>query len=87
MLGPPNRHSRHRPLCRVHAGETQSAASHPTLCPPPPPPLPPRPGTQEYLMNLPGRFRKLSERAAARKAKAKPVRVQFSWIFNREVSV
>ncbi len=38
-------------------------------------------------MKLPARFRKLSERAAARKAKANPVRVQFSWIFNREVAV
>ena len=38
-------------------------------------------------MKLPNRFRKLSERAAARKAKAPPVRTQFSWIFNREVKV
>lgn len=42
---------------------------------------------QEYLMKLPSRFRKLSERAAARKAKARPANVQFSWIFNREVAV
>ncbi|EFN56251.1 hypothetical protein CHLNCDRAFT_35190 [Chlorella variabilis] len=42
---------------------------------------------QEYLMKLPTRFRKLSERAAARKSKAQPARVQFSWIFNREVKV
>ncbi|KAL4448205.1 hypothetical protein ABPG75_005424 [Micractinium tetrahymenae] len=42
---------------------------------------------QEYLMALPSRFRKLSERASARKAKVKPVRVQFSWIFNREVTI
>lgn len=38
-------------------------------------------------MKLPSRFRKLSERAAARKAKARPANVQFSWIFNREVAV
>lgn len=40
---------------------------------------------QEYLMKLPARFRKLSERAAARKAKTVPARVKFSWIFEREV--
>jgi acyl-[acyl-carrier-protein] desaturase len=42
---------------------------------------------QEYLMKLPARFRKLSERAAARKAKAKPARVQFSWIFDKPLEV
>ena len=36
-------------------------------------------------MNLPARFRKLSERRAVRKAKGAPARVKFSWIFEREV--
>lgn len=36
-------------------------------------------------MKLPARFRKLSERAAARKSKVAPVRVKFSWLFDREV--
>lgn len=38
-------------------------------------------------MKLPARFRKLSERAAARKAKAKPAQVQFSWIFDKPLQV
>jgi acyl-[acyl-carrier-protein] desaturase len=44
---------------------------------------------QEYLAKLPDRIRKLAERSAARKgkAKAKPVRVQFSWVFNRELEI
>lgn len=49
------------------------------------PPTHPRTPKQEYLMALPARFRKLAERAAARKAKAVPARVKFSWIFNRDV--
>lgn len=36
-------------------------------------------------MKLPTRFRKLAERASARKAKTPPTRVKFSWLFNREV--
>lgn len=40
---------------------------------------------QEYLMKLPGRIRKLTERANARKAKAKKREQEFSWIFNRAV--
>ena len=36
-------------------------------------------------MKMPGRVRKLSERAAARKAKAKKGPVEFSWIFNHQV--
>ena len=36
-------------------------------------------------MKMPGRVRKLSERAAARKAKAKKSPVEFSWIFNHQV--
>lgn len=39
---------------------------------------------QEYLIKLPDRIRKLSERAAARKAKAQKHTESFSWIFNRE---
>jgi acyl-[acyl-carrier-protein] desaturase len=42
---------------------------------------------QEYLARLPDRIRKLAERSAARKGKAKPVRVQFSWVFNRQLDV
>lgn len=42
---------------------------------------------QDYLIKMPDRIRKLSERAAARKSKAKRVDVQFSWIFNRKLSV
>ena len=75
-----------------HARRARRARS-PPASPPPSPALPARPSTprpslpQEYLMKLPTRFRKLSERAAARKSKAQPARVQFSWIFNREVKV
>ncbi|KIZ00474.1 acyl-carrier-protein desaturase [Monoraphidium neglectum] len=42
---------------------------------------------QEYLVKLPDRIRKLSERAAARKSKAKTAKTQFSWIFNRTLDV
>lgn len=42
---------------------------------------------QEYLVKLPNRIRKLSERAAARKAKNKGATAQFSWIFNRQVEL
>lgn len=42
---------------------------------------------QEYLCKLPERIRKLSERAAARKAKAKKNPVSFSWIFDRQLEV
>lgn len=41
--------------------------------------------SQEYVMKLPERIRKLAERASARKAKAKKVDVQFSWIFDRNL--
>ncbi|GLI64991.1 hypothetical protein VaNZ11_008416 [Volvox africanus] len=40
---------------------------------------------QEYLVKLPDRIRKLAEKAAARKAKAKVVHSPFSWVFDREV--
>lgn len=40
---------------------------------------------QEYLIKLPNRIRSLSERAAARKAKAKQQKANFSWVFGREV--
>jgi acyl-[acyl-carrier-protein] desaturase len=42
---------------------------------------------QEYLVALPTRIRKLAERAATRKAKAKRTQVAFSWLFNRELEV
>jgi acyl-[acyl-carrier-protein] desaturase len=44
---------------------------------------------QEYLVKLPDRIRKLSERAAARKAKTKALNptAKFSWVFNREVAL
>lgn len=42
---------------------------------------------QEYLMSLPERFRKLAERATARRAKAKPVDVSFSWLYGRSVQI
>jgi hypothetical protein len=38
-------------------------------------------------MKMPDRVRRLAERAAVRKAKVKPVQVQFSWIFNRPMSI
>lgn len=44
---------------------------------------------QEYVMKLPDRVRKLSERAKARAVKAgegKPKMAKFSWIHNREVN-
>lgn len=43
-------------------------------------------GAQDYLMKLPDRIRKLSERAYARKKKQQGTS-QFSWIFNREVEL
>lgn len=42
---------------------------------------------QEYVLALPDRIRKLSERALARKQKAKKVRAQFSWIFDRPLEI
>lgn len=42
-------------------------------------------GAQEYLMKLPERIRKLSERAAARKAKVVQPEIKFSWVSNRPV--
>lgn len=42
---------------------------------------------QEYLMKLPDRIRKLSERAAARKAKGPKNEVNFSWIFNKPLEI
>lgn len=42
---------------------------------------------QEYLMKLPARIRKLSERANARKAKAPKKEVSFSWIFDHKLSI
>ena len=40
---------------------------------------------QEYLIKLPDRIRKLTERANARKKKG--VTANFSWIFNRQVAL
>lgn len=42
---------------------------------------------QEYVAKLPDRIRKLAERANARKAKAKKVDVEFSWIFDRKLNI
>ncbi len=42
---------------------------------------------QEYLMKLPARIRKLSDRANARKAKAPKKEVSFSWIFDHKLSI
>lgn len=42
---------------------------------------------QEYLMKLPTRIRKLSERAAARKAKGPKKDVSFSWIFDQKLAI
>eukprot|EP00775_Hariotina_reticulata_P003212 gene3212-3489_t len=41
----------------------------------------------EYLMKLPDRIRKLTERAQARKAKSKVQTSNFSWVFDRPVSL
>jgi acyl-[acyl-carrier-protein] desaturase len=41
----------------------------------------------EYLMKLPDRIRKLTERAQARKAKSKVQTSNFSWVFDRSVSL
>ena len=42
---------------------------------------------QEDVMNLLGRFKRLTERQASLAKKKKPVESPFSWIFNKEVSV
>ena len=42
---------------------------------------------QEYVMKLPERIRKLSERAAARAAKQPKKPVKFSWINKRELVI
>jgi acyl-[acyl-carrier-protein] desaturase len=42
---------------------------------------------QAYLMKLPARIRKLSERANARKAKLPKKEVSFSWIFDHKLSI
>lgn len=42
---------------------------------------------QEYLMKLPARIRKLSDRAAARKAKGAKTDVSFSWIFDNTINI
>jgi hypothetical protein len=42
---------------------------------------------QEYLVKLPDRIRKLSERAAARRAKASHPKSNFSWVFDRTVQL
>lgn len=42
---------------------------------------------QQYVCDLPERFRKLAERAAGRKTKAPPVTLRFSWVFNRPLEV
>jgi hypothetical protein len=42
---------------------------------------------QEYLVKLPDRIRKLAERTAARRTKAKPLEASFSWIFDRPLTI
>lgn len=42
---------------------------------------------QEYLMKLPDRIDRLSERAMARKMKGEPARGQFSWVYDRPVEL
>lgn len=42
---------------------------------------------QEYLMKLPGRFRRLAERNAAKRARAPKRPIKFSWMHGREVMV
>nr|QKY14962.1 plastid acyl-carrier-protein desaturase/stearoyl-ACp-desaturase (STAD) [Polytomella parva] len=42
---------------------------------------------QDFVMKLPNRFRKLTERSKARRTKTKPVKAQFSWIFNHAIQV
>jgi acyl-[acyl-carrier-protein] desaturase len=41
----------------------------------------------EYLVKLPDRIRKLSERAAARKQKTKGAMANFAWVFDRPVEL
>ncbi len=41
----------------------------------------------EYLIKLPDRIRKLTERQNARKAKTKPAPAPFSWVFDRPVDL
>lgn len=42
---------------------------------------------QEYLVKLPARIRKLSERAAARRSKAPTQHAEFSWVYDRPVQL
>jgi acyl-[acyl-carrier-protein] desaturase len=42
---------------------------------------------QEYLMKLPDRIRKLSERAMARRKKAPAKAAKFSWVYDRPVQL
>ena len=42
---------------------------------------------QEYVAKLPGRIRKLAERAQAKAKKETRKTKQFSWVFNREVAL
>lgn len=42
---------------------------------------------QDFLVKLPERIRKLSERAAARRAKAAHPSANFSWVFDRPVQL
>lgn len=41
----------------------------------------------EYLVKLPDRIRKLSERAAARKQKTKGATANFAWVFDKPVEL
>lgn len=42
---------------------------------------------QEYLCNLPERFRKLAERREKKKTGGKRLNVKFSWLYDRELSM
>lgn len=42
---------------------------------------------QEYLMKLPNRIRRLTERATARKNKSKVIEAPFSWVYGRQVTL
>lgn len=79
----------HRARCNLAADPLPPAA-----CPPCAPPLRLPPlhlqacEAADYLIKLPDRIRKLTERAAARKAKAsKGATSKFSWVFDREVAL
>ena len=42
---------------------------------------------QETLLALPGKFRKIEERRSVRNSQRAPRRVEFSWVYDRPVSL